>query len=123
MSHISSYNGIKIKDQQLFLKMANRMGSTIETFRVEKNVRMYGRNEVKATASLKVPGWKYPIALDKEGTLHYDHWGSQPGSMETLHKIVQEYSRQHIINHIPVEAQSWFEKKTEKNEIVIEINY
>jgi len=102
MSHISTYQHI-ITKVDLFCQLAEDLGYTVQRG-AEIQVTMFGSNSVEdAVAAIHINGWKYPLAINKAGAILYDHWGSESGSMERLHKLMQTYNEDAIITDIPLD--------------------
>ena len=112
MSHISTY-AIKVKDVDLVCRIALEMGYKVNL--QEQTVQFFGSNTVKAIASISIDGWKYPIAINKDGEISYDHWGSEPNTMEKLGELLQKYSTDLIVNNLPMDVvRSYYGKRIEK---------
>ena len=60
-------------------------------------VRTFGSTTLNAVAAVKLPGWKYEVAVDVDGTMKYDHWGSQSDSFEHLGLMCQNYNEKVIL--------------------------
>ena len=101
MSHIYTY-GKKVTDLTLFAHVCSLKGYSIE---LGENllVRQFGRNTVKAVAAIKIPGWKYDIAITKDGELKYDNWGAESNSMDKLSQTFQDYYELGTLNEVPWE--------------------
>lgn len=124
MSHNSIYSQM-ISDKELFFKEVKKIGGTVEEFATEQEVTMFGRNQATAIAAIKLPGWKYNIALTKEGNLVYDHWGSQSDSMAIFHAAITNYNENVIAKNIPLDlvSNSWTEMtKDGEKKIILEYN-
>lgn len=91
MSHNTKIE-FAVKDWELLEEVAKSIGATI-TIGENLVVNMYSGNEVtNARAKVHLPGWKYPMAITKEGELIYDHWGSKANTMTQLVKLRNEYT-------------------------------
>jgi hypothetical protein len=122
MSHTSTYKET-ITDTKLFLQSCRKFGE-VEEYNQETTVPLFGRNAVQAIAKIKLPGWRYDIALTKSGELKYDHWGSSAGSMEVLHKAMVDYKVETVKKNIPLEAESWMmDIDAKTGDVVMEINF
>jgi hypothetical protein len=100
MSHTSTYKH-KVKDVNLFITLARALGYEAK---IGKNisVRHFASGTVpNAVAAIKLPGWKYEIAIKEDGEILYDHWGSGAGSFDKLGNLIQTYNRQIIADAIP----------------------
>lgn len=112
MSHISTY-AVKINDVDLLCKIAKEMGYKVDL--QEQTVHFFGSNIVKAVASIKIDGWRYPIAINKDGEISYDHFGSEPNTMERLGKLLQKYSTDLIVENLPMDiVKSYYGERIEK---------
>jgi hypothetical protein len=104
MSHISTY-AVRVSDIDLFCRIAKDMGHEVNFHSLaEQTVQFFGSNAVKAIASISIDGWRYPIAINKDGEISYDHWGSKPNTMEKLGQLLQKYSTDLIINNMPMDV-------------------
>lgn len=111
MSHVSVYKTI-IKDVPLLCNLANDLYS-YKVREESHSVNFWGRLNTKAIASIHIKGWKYPIAITKEGEIHYDHFGSEPNTMSKLGTLLQEYCVSLITNKIPTDkVKSFYSTKT-----------
>ena len=95
MSHISKYK-YKIKDLNILESVCKSMG--FEFVEGEQAVKMYGNQQVSenVVASIKLPGWRYSIAIGANGALSYDHFGSEADSFDRLGELVQTYNAEAI---------------------------
>ena len=108
MSHITKHS-IKVNDVSHFLAIAQELG---HQFILATEVQMFGSQRVQAVAQVLLKDWKYPIAIDKDGSIYYDHFGSAPNSMRHFGELFQEYNCRRTEQLIPVdEVESyWFEE-------------
>jgi hypothetical protein len=105
MSHTTKY-GHKIVDIDKFCEVAKSKGYNV--INQPHTVNLYGSNNVKAVASIKIDGWKYAVAVNDEGELLYDHFGSKAGTMERLGALVQEYNEAVTLPAVPYEElENW----------------
>lgn len=89
MSHVSTY-GQKAKNLNQFKATLEALGIP---FKENCDVQQYGRNIVAGAAiGFQIPGWKYEIAVMKDGSILYDHWGSEANTMERLGLLLQKYN-------------------------------
>ena len=95
MSHVSTY-GMRCKD---ISKLEEACASLGYQFRLTsgESVRTFGSTTINAVAAIKLPGWRYEVAVDTDGNIKYDHWGSQPDTMKHLGLMVQDYNERVII--------------------------
>lgn len=99
MSHITKY-GKRVNDISKFCDVAESMG---HKFLLTSEVKMFGSQRVEAVAQVNLKEWKIPIAIDAQGTLYYDHWGSPPNSMRHLGELFQEYNIQRTLDIAPMD--------------------
>lgn len=121
MSHTSVYK-IKIKDVSLLCKTAEKF--SYEVTRGSHIVNLWGKNNVQAIASVKIAGWKFPIAITLSGDILYDHFGSKPNTMEKLGELLQQYGLDLIVNNIPLDkVNHYFDLVNDAGDFVITLNY
>lgn len=105
MSHVSTY-GQKIADIDRFVETCKQLGYEVRTGNI--TVTQFGRNQVKAVAAVKLAGWRYEVAICSDGTLKYDHFGSEANSFERLGESIQTYHEAVIKDGIPYdEIEDW----------------
>lgn len=97
MSHITKHTGQKISDIKTFLEVAANHGEMLET----ETVKMFGTQEVKAVCSVLLKGWRYPIAVNSQGEVFYDHFGSEANSFDRLGEMLQDYNQTATMKEIP----------------------
>lgn len=122
MSHTTTYAN-KVTDISLFCNVCEELGYDVKYKNGQAfSVKHYHFNKVdNAVASVKLPGWKYPLAVNNKGEILYDHWGSETWwidhdgnkipTMEVLGRTLQHYNERLIIqnvNYAEVEG-SWTE--------------
>ena len=98
MSHVSTYKG-KVKDLPKFQEACRKLLG-VDCVVGNHIVEQFGSNRIDAVASVRLPGWAYDIAIDKDGHVLYDHYGSatQGGKMETLGELMQTYNEEVIMD-------------------------
>ena len=96
MSHTSTYKN-KIKEVDRLLHIATRIGHETRLLKDGEIVQQFARNKVEAVAAIKLNGWQYELAINKEGEILYDHWGSEANSFERLGELVQTYNKELIL--------------------------
>lgn len=125
MSHITKFQQV-VTDIKTFCDTAERLGHKIK---IAKNgetldVRQYGTNMVKGIAEVHFKDWKYPVAINENGEIFYDHWGSKPGTIEHLGGTLQEYNLTMIKKHLPIdEIQMHTVKTSDNGDKIITIEY
>ena len=121
MSHISTHKH-SVQKVDVFCKVAEEAGCKVVVNPTE--VRMYGSQRVNnAQASISIPGWRYDIAINAKGEILYDHFGSDAGSMENLHSIMQEYNQESILQELPFDQLDSYNVNELRNgdrEVVLE---
>jgi len=78
-------------------------------------VKQFSRNEVHCFAGVKLPGWKYEIAITEDGEILYDHWGSEANSFDKLGRLIQSYNQRVIADVIPHSEIEMFTSILQKN--------
>ena len=95
MSHIITLE-TKLKDPDALKRACDALGVTIEE---NTTIRLFQAS--RSGSAISLPGWRYPIVVDSEGTVHYDNYGGRWGDIKHLGELVQEYTAQ------VVEAQAF----------------
>jgi len=114
MSHTSTYKH-KIKDVNLFVTLARALG--YET-RIGNHIAVHHfsrKTVIDASAAIKLPGWKYEIAVKEDGEILYDHWGSRDNSFDKLGHLIQTYNKQIITDVIPYSEIENFDTVIQEN--------
>lgn len=114
MSHTSTYKH-KVKDINLFVTLARALGYDT---RIGKGITVHHftrKTAIDASAAIKLPGWKYEIAIKENGEILYDHWGSGANSFEKLGHLIQTYNKQIITDAIPYSEINDFISSLQKN--------
>lgn len=99
MSHTSKYE-MEIKDINLFCEKAKQLGYIV--IQGKGQSKLFTR-AVDCVASVKIEGWNYPLAITEKGEILYDHFGSQPESMEKFHSLVQDYNEELVMQNLPMD--------------------
>ena len=94
MSHTSTYK-YKVKDLQILKEVCEKKGYECNIGKQE--VKQFEMGVITADASVKISNWKYPIAIQDDGSLLYDAWGSSAGAMDRLGKLLQDYNEEVIL--------------------------
>jgi len=122
MSHISTYQGVKIKDINLFLNCARAKGHQVQLG--EQVVRQFGSNAVNAVASVKLQGWRYPLAVTSNGEIKYDHFGSNTNTFDHLGNLVQKYNEEAIAQSIDYgQVTNFYKEKMENGDMKLVFEY
>jgi len=112
MSHTTVHKE-KVSDTNLFLDIAEQMGYKV--VRDKGKVNLYGSNSVEDAVSVHIEGWGIPLAIDKNGNVHYDHFGSQYGTMEKLHSLMTNYNEQVVVKNIPMDTVTGYYFETQED--------
>ena len=122
MSHTSTYK-VKIKDVDLLCKTAEEL--SYQVTRGNHIVNLWSDNNVQAVASIKIDGWRFPIAITSEGNILYDHFGSKPNTMEKLGSLIQRYGLDLIRNNLPFDKIRYFDmvNKEDTGDFVLTLSY
>ena len=86
MSHVATI-ALEFRDPEALAEAAAVLGLTL----ARETVRFYDWTRVTGTA-LRLPGWQYPVVIDGEGRLFYDHYEGQWGDPVHLHRFRQAYA-------------------------------
>ena len=122
MSHISTYKHV-VSNVKLFCDLAREKGYNVITGE-GLDVKLFGSQVVKdCKAAINVKGWKYAVAINQRGEILYDHFGSESGSMENLHGLMQNYNQAAIIQQMPMDIVDSYhvtEDKDGNRELILE---
>ena len=86
MSHVATIT-LEFRDPEALADAAATLGLALAL----DTVRFYDGTRVTGTA-LRLPGWQYPVVIDGEGRLVYDHYEGQWGDLAHLHRFRQAYA-------------------------------
>ena len=86
MSHVATIT-LEFRDPAALSDAARRLRLDLH----EDMVTFYDGTRVAGTA-LRLPGWRYPVVIDAEGRLHYDHFEGRWGDPVHLHRFRQAYA-------------------------------
>jgi hypothetical protein len=94
MSHTTTITGLKITDMRALALAVQRIeGARLETYTAPQEKRLFdGKSLPNITASVRLPGWQYPVHLDSTGNAHYDNYNGRWGENSTLDKLKQGYA-------------------------------
>lgn len=120
MSHTTTHKQV-ITNKRLFLQTCKSRGYKVKE---TDTVQLYGSNQVKSVASVHIPGWRYEIALTEDGRLQYDHFGSDPGTMEKLGETLQEYNINATLEEVPFDQiTNHYQENLEGGQIKLVLEY
>lgn len=95
MSHIATV-ALRIKELSLLAEVCSDLNVPCSV--QSEEIQLYSAR-VKAAATLRLPGWRYPVAVLRDGTIQYDnfegHWGA-PGE---LHRVLRTYAERIAHRH------------------------
>lgn len=96
MSHTTTVTGLKITDLRALAQAVQRIqGASLETYVKPQEMRLFdGKAIPNITASVKLPGWQYPVHIDSTGNAHFDNYNGRWGAPETLDRLKQGYATQ-----------------------------
>jgi len=86
MSHVATVQ-LQIRDPQALAEAAAQLGLTVQP----GEARFYDGTRVHGLL-VHLPGWRYPVAIDPHGTLHYDHYQGRWGDPTHLDRLRQAYA-------------------------------
>jgi hypothetical protein len=86
MSHVATIT-LEFRDRQALADAATACGFPLG----EGAVTFFDGTRVTGTA-VRLPGWQYPVVIDAEGRLHYDHYEGRWGDLAQLHRFRQAYA-------------------------------
>ena len=90
MSHIATVK-VKVKDLDLFEQACEQYG--VRLMRRTARHQLYS-DTVEGIAYIDLPGrWRYPVVIQKDGSLKFDNYNGRWGDPKYLHRILQAYSR------------------------------
>jgi hypothetical protein len=94
VSHTTTITGLRLTDMRALAAAVQRIeGATLTTHATPTTARLFdGRALPNVTASVKLPGWQYPVHIDQTGSAHYDNYGGRWGENSTLDKLKQGYA-------------------------------
>ena len=98
MSHVNEYKA-KIANAVKFMEVCESNGAS--QIRIgEHTFEQYGSNKVDCIASCLLPGWRYRLGVNSQGSILYDHFGSEPNTMDHLWNAVQSYWQQEVLDNV-----------------------
>jgi len=122
MSHTSVFNKVKVSSLKLLQSACEQLGYS---FRLvgEGKVRLWQGNVPGAVAAVKLPNWRYEVAVNSKGEILYDHFGSTPDSFKYLGLMTQRYNELATVDAYVGVAQSVYveEKPQGYREVIVEL--
>ena len=86
MSHVATMT-LEFRDPVALADAAAACGFGL----THDTVRFFDGTRVTGTA-VRLPGWQYPVVVDGQGGLFYDHYEGQWGDLAHLHRFRQAYA-------------------------------
>jgi hypothetical protein len=86
MSHVATI-ALEFRDPGALAEAAAGCGLALQ----HETVTFFDGTRVTGTA-VRLPGWRYPVVIDAEGRLHYDHYEGRWGNLAQLHRYRQAYA-------------------------------
>lgn len=101
MSHVATYKN-KVANIDRLKKIAKEKGYST---RENVTVNLFGANKIANATAIKLPGWRYEVAITHDGSIMYDFFGSDKGEgvFEQLGELLQETDRQAIWEEMPID--------------------
>lgn len=88
MSHIATVRA-RIKDLQTLESVCRELNIPVQI--KTQQVRLYS-GCINAVASIRLPGWRYPVAVKADGTLQFDNYSGKWGNQADLNRALRRYS-------------------------------
>jgi len=88
MSHVSKHKS-KVTEINVLKTILADKGIK---YRENCKVDLYGSNKIDAMLAFNLPGWRYECAVNKDGEIQYDHYGSQSNTFAKLGEVIQDYN-------------------------------
>lgn len=95
MSHIATV-ALRIKELSLLAEVCSDLNIPCSLKTTE--IALYSAR-VQAAASFRLPGWRYPVAVLKDGTIQYDTFDGHWGAPVELHRVLQAYAERITLRH------------------------
>ena len=86
MSHVATIT-LEFKDPQALADATAACGLALGA----ETVTFFDGTRVSGTA-IRLPGWRYPVVVDAQGRLFYDHYEGWWGDLTHLHRFRQAYA-------------------------------
>jgi hypothetical protein len=86
MSHIQ-HTKVKVTNLGAATRVATQLGTTLGNPQISKvfNASVHGR-------PIKLPGWRFPIVIQEDGSIQYDNFNGNWGDQTTLDAFLADYS-------------------------------
>lgn len=112
MSHTVTLD-VKLKDHDAVIRALSSL--TGYSSLGEGSHRLF--DSTRTGLGITLPGWNYPIVIDKEGNVFYDNYGGSWGSIDALNAIKDGYA----VAKVAAECDklSWYYEKQPNGELII----
>ena len=121
MSHRIKVEKIKLTDMAVLRLAAKAVGAQLVNDGTVQPHRLY--NAQVTGVGIQLPGWKYPVIVDQEGSIHYDNFNGHWGNQAQLDKLLQEYSVQKAKHEALMYGYTVTQQYVnDKGEVVLEID-
>ncbi len=110
MSHTATVQ-IEFNDKSILKQVCERLG--LEFIEGPQTVRLYQGPIHDCDFSVKLPGWRYPLAI-KGKEIHFDNYEGRWGKEEELTKLQDGYSRDITIQQAENMGMTWNEQFNEE---------
>ena len=110
----------RFKDPNILQKVCQRLGVVCEVAEKGKRLakELYG-GVVEGVASLRIPGWKYPVVVQDDGTAKYDNFNGQWGEQSKLDAVTQGYARDLTVDSLRAKGYMVADEKVEQDGTIV----
>ena len=115
MSHTVKMK-VKIKDRNLFKAVAQRLG-----LEVKENAEVRLFSSTHRGLAVKLPGWRYPIVVEEDGTLVYDNYDGNWGDFKELLRLEEEYVKELVAREARKKGLSVYTKRAKDGSLILEV--
>ena len=105
MSHTATVQ-IEFENKEVLKAVCERLGLQFQEGL--HSINLY-QGSVAAEFSVKLPGWRYPIAI-KGKEVKYDNYNGSWGKLRELEKLQDQYSRDVTIQQAEMSGLTWDEE-------------
>jgi len=93
MSHISTFKH-KVSDINAFKKVCLAHGIDIKEAKQGESIsgNFWKDQTARGVAKVQLSKWRYPLIICEDGSILYDNFGSQTGSMDQFGDLLQDYN-------------------------------
>jgi len=90
--------------------------------KVEENAVVELYSSTHKGLAVHLPGWRYPVVVEEDGTLYYDNYGGRWGRIEELRKLQNRYGAELVKKEARKRGLSVREKVEADGTIVVEVS-